>query len=439
MYIPRSEDSKEADKDVTGFLSLDPRISIVRHERVTITGEFEQIPRPRRILAAFANPESGFAGLNLEREKSELTTILQEVPGLRLDFWEQARFTDLQNYLTGGVDIFHFGGHGAFDAEMGAIPLTIQGQGALIFEGGNREAVPVPADQFAANLSGHGVQLVVLGACLSGRRDGYNRWSGVIAALMEVGIPAAVAMQYKISDRAAIGFMTGFYSALATGQPLDRAVLAGRLAVFNDLHTQRDDPELGRLWMDWGLATLYLRTEQDFRLTSITDVAEQHRAEQGLAISIKHRAGVIGARGVYKGVEAGVVNAGSIEAYLMAKQIDGQVIQVEAEHIEGGQIRVEGQADDVSGVWIGVKAGGIGNTTSSPSEPEEDTPGAPPRRSTDTGALNCPECGSTNPAAAKFCYQCGTSLKKTSKFCSNCGNKLETGVNFCSNCGARVS
>jgi len=107
---------------------------------------------------------------------------------LALDFWERARLADLQSQLGAGADIFHFAGHGDFDAEMGAMPFTIQGQGALIFEGASREAVPVPADQLAANLSGYGVQLVVLGACLSGRRDGYNRWSGVVAALMEVGI-----------------------------------------------------------------------------------------------------------------------------------------------------------------------------------------------------------------------------------------------------------
>ena len=439
MYVPRAGDTKERDKDVTGFLSLDPRISIVRHERLSVPGEFDQTPRQRRILATFASPEGGFARLDLEREKSELTTILQGATGLKLDFWEHARHADLQNHLATGVDIFHFAGHGDFDAEMGAMPLTIQGQGALIFEGGSREAVPVPADQFAANLSGYGVQLVVLGACLTGRRDGYNRWSGVVAALMEVGIPAAVAMQYKISDRAAIRFMTGFYSALATGMPLDRAVLTGRLAVFNDLHTQRNDPELGRLWQDWGLATLYLRTDQEFRLTSITDAAEQQNAEQEANISIKHRIGVIGPKGVYKAVEAGVIKAGSIEAYLNVKQIDGQVIQVEAESVEGGRIQVEGRAESVDGVWIGVKAGGLGDPNYPPSQPTPDTSGIPATPPTDTATIVCQKCGAANQADAKFCSQCGAKMKKTPQFCVNCGNKLEPGVNFCPTCGAKVT
>jgi len=179
-------------------------------------------------------------------------------------------------------------------------------------------------------------------------------------------------MQYKISDRAAIRFMTGFYSALATGMTLDRAVLTGRLAVFNDLHTLRDDPEMGRLWQDWGLATLYLRTDQEFRLASITDVTEQQKAEQELSISINHRIGVIGTQGVYKAVEAGVVRAGSIETYLKVKQMDGQITQVEAERIEGGQIRVEGQVENFNGFGIGVKADVIGNSIRTPTKSKSD-------------------------------------------------------------------
>ena len=441
--MPRAGDAIQSDKDVTGFLALDPRISIVRHEQLSVPAELEPGPRQRQILATFASPEGGFARLDLEREKAELSNLLNGIGGYKLDFWEHARQVDLPGRLAAGVDIFHFGGHGDFDAEMGAMPLTIQGQGALIFEGAGGEAVPVPADQFAANLSGAGVQLVVLGACLSGRRDGYNRWSGVVAALMEVGVPAAVAMQYKISDRAAIRFMTGFYSALASGMPLDRAVLSGRLSVFNDLHNQRDDPELGSLWRDWGLATLYQRTEQAFRLTAITEAAEQQTASQELNISIKHRIGVVGARGVYKAVEAGVVKAGSIEAYLKVKQIDGQVIQVDAERIEGGQVQVEGQADSVNGVWIGVKtgeAGQPGHPGHPTDQPPAGIPGAPVMVQPETGLIICPQCTTANPKEANYCSHCGVEISiQTPQFCANCGVKLETGVKFCPNCGAKVS
>jgi beta-lactam-binding protein with PASTA domain len=115
------------------------------------------------------------------------------------------------------------------------------------------------------------VELVVLGACQTGRRGEGNIWSGVAAALMKAGIPAAVAMQYGIWDDAAIAFNRSFYRVLAAGLPLDYAVSAGRLAAFNRCHPVREDRELGRCWRDWGVPVLYLRSDQDFVLPAIED------------------------------------------------------------------------------------------------------------------------------------------------------------------------
>ncbi len=73
------------------------------------------------------------------------------------------------------------------------------------------------------NLRGCGVQLA-LGACQTGRRDEQTVWSGVVAALMQAGIPATVAMQYTIWDDSAMAFSRHFYQALLAGLPLDQAV-----------------------------------------------------------------------------------------------------------------------------------------------------------------------------------------------------------------------
>ena len=441
MYISRAGDEQESDKDVTGFLGLDPRVSIVRHERLPASGDFDLTPRPRRILAALSSPKTGFEQLDLDSEKSKLSAALQDVTGLTLDVWEHAQATDLADQLATATDIFHFAGHGDFNADLAPGGLAVEGEGALIFEGSSQEAVPMPAEQFATNLSGRGLQLVVLGACLTGKRDGQNRWSGVVAALMEVGIPAAVTMQYKISDRAAIRFMTSFYTALAAGQPLDRAVSTARLAVFNDLHSLRDHPELWPLWRDWGVPVLYLRADQEFRLTTITDEDERRKAEQSLNISIKHRIDVIGPHGVYKGVEAGVIQSGTIEAYLKAKEIAGQVIQVEADSIEGGDIHVEGEAELVNGVWIALKAKNIGGPTTAPAQPapSQPAPDPTPPPAGQPAEIPCPNCGTPNQAGAKFCSNCGKELKKAPRFCANCGSELPAGAKFCNNCGTKVT
>jgi hypothetical protein len=180
---------------------------------------------------------------------------------------------------------------------------------------------------------------------------------------------------------------------------------------------------------------LYMRTEQDFRLTSIIDRAERQKAEQAAIISIKHRIDVIGAQGIYKAVEAGVVKAGSIEAYLKVKQIDGQVIQIEAERIEGGQVRAEGHAERLDGLWIGVKAGAIEQRP----EQARQAAGAAAELQSSKGMEACPHCGTPNQAEANYCSQCGGKLIKSPQFCANCGTRLQPGMNFCPNCGAKVA
>ena len=49
-------------------------------------------------------------------------------------------------------------------------------------------------------------------------------YSSTAAILVRRGIAAVLAMQYEISDRAAIEFSRTFYKALAYGQPIDAAV-----------------------------------------------------------------------------------------------------------------------------------------------------------------------------------------------------------------------
>jgi class 3 adenylate cyclase/predicted nucleic acid-binding Zn ribbon protein len=46
--------------------------------------------------------------------------------------------------------------------------------------------------------------------------------------------------------------------------------------------------------------------------------------------------------------------------------------------------------------------------------------------------MTCPNCGTANPAGARFCLECGTGL---SLGCRNCGSALAPGAKFCSNCG----
>jgi class 3 adenylate cyclase/tetratricopeptide (TPR) repeat protein len=46
--------------------------------------------------------------------------------------------------------------------------------------------------------------------------------------------------------------------------------------------------------------------------------------------------------------------------------------------------------------------------------------------------MTCPNCGTINPAGARFCLECGNGL---SLGCRSCGSALAPGAKFCSNCG----
>jgi membrane protease subunit (stomatin/prohibitin family) len=50
----------------------------------------------------------------------------------------------------------------------------------------------------------------------------------------------------------------------------------------------------------------------------------------------------------------------------------------------------------------------------------------------------CPNCGTANPAGAKFCNSCGVKLTGTIK-CPTCGTENPAGARFCSNDGTKLS
>lgn len=49
--------------------------------------------------------------------------------------------------------------------------------------------------------------------------------------------------------------------------------------------------------------------------------------------------------------------------------------------------------------------------------------------------MNCPKCGTDNPADAKFCKECGSSFTIN---CANCDAELPHDAKFCNNCGEKV-
>ena len=268
------------EKDATGFLALDPRISITRQETLTPRKAYHNKPRSRRMLVTLASPVDN-ERLELDRERENLQKVFQNsATNIKLDFLEDATVDGLVKELRESVDILHFAGHGSFEETGQGVSFgSITGEGSILLVDSKGNSAPMPADQLAVNLLGSDVRLVVLGACETGKRDAENVWSGVVAAVMEAEVPAAVAMQFSVWDDAAIGFARSLYQVLAAGLPLDYAVCEGRRAVYNLCNPQRDHVDRGRYWRDWGVPVLYQQTDGDFSLPSLTDPGQREAVE----------------------------------------------------------------------------------------------------------------------------------------------------------------
>jgi hypothetical protein len=154
--------------------------------------------------------------------------------------------------------ILHFIGHGGFD--------DARGEGFLEFVDEHGGARHVYATDLGRLLHDNtSLRLAVLNACESGRAAGADTFASPAASIIRRGFPAAVAMQYEISDPAALVFAQAFYGAIAAGQPLDRAVTDARATVHM---TQPGS-------LEWGTPVLYLRAKN----ANVFEVEVENAAE----------------------------------------------------------------------------------------------------------------------------------------------------------------
>jgi hypothetical protein len=120
------------------------------------------------------------------------------------------------------------------------------------------------------------LRLVVLNACEGARNSKTDMFAGVATTFVRQGIPAVAAMQFEITDDAAITFATGFYTALTGGFPVDTALSETRKAIYirpNDV--------------EWGTPVLYMRS-QDGVLFNMTENLQEKISPLG-AIKVEEK------------------------------------------------------------------------------------------------------------------------------------------------------
>jgi hypothetical protein len=327
VYVDRAGGGDGMD----GFLALDPRVAIVRHEALAVPVPSAKAG-PIRLVAAFAaNPV--LPPLNLSQEIANLMAALDAQAGIEKTIIENATLTDIQSAIQLGAAIFHFAGHGGFTRQMSDAPGTYSSAGLLALDDQF-----VDAEQLLLNLRGHGLRLAVLAGCETGRRDGVSVWSGVAPSLVKAEIPAVVAHQYSIRDDCAIAFSEHFYRALVGGLPVEAAVAAGRIAAYNV-----DTADRG-----WGTPVLYLRTGDGQIFAGAADARVRAEARSSAEASVNLRVRQVAAGGEVLGAKVRELLKGKLNVTVgVSGTVYGQVMGAGIDHAGGGSARVEMDIDTV--------------------------------------------------------------------------------------------
>jgi hypothetical protein len=205
-----------------------------------------KITRPLRVLGMISSPR-GLPTLDVDLERERLEEALKaqiEEGTVELRWLEDVSWDALHaTLLEREWHVLHFIGHGTYD--------TVTDEGVLAFVGRNGRADYVTASSLADLLdeAEPTPRLVVLNSCQSATGGTTDLFSGTAAALAHSGIRAVAAMQFSISDTAALAFARGFYTALAHNRGIDEAVRSGRIGILG----------LGRGTLEWVTPVLYLR------------------------------------------------------------------------------------------------------------------------------------------------------------------------------------
>jgi hypothetical protein len=186
-----------------------------------------------------------FAQLDAEQEWTKLRTTLDGLEQAGQVRLEAATLPVLRQQLRReDWHVLHFIGHGGFDphAQDGVLVLEDPASGSHL----------VTAERLGVALHNHDpLRLVVLNACEGARADPTDPFAGTAQTLIQQGIPAVVAMQFEITDLAAITFTGELYAAVADGYPLDAALSQARQAIYTEVSE-----------VEWATPVLYLRAPE---------------------------------------------------------------------------------------------------------------------------------------------------------------------------------
>lgn len=243
------------------FLGLSVETPVVRYLELPERIRPLTVKPPLRVLMMISSP-TDYPQLDVKREADKMNGALAELEErglISVERQDVATLAELQHRLRKSeYHIFHFIGHGGFDDQAQ--------DGLLILEDQEERGRRVPAQFLGTLLHDHRpLRLAVLNACEGARASRADPFAGTAQSLVQQGIPAVIAMQFEVTDEAAICFTREFYSAIAVGYPVDAALAEARKAIFAEVSE-----------IEWGTPVLYMRSP-DGLIFEMEQVSEADR------------------------------------------------------------------------------------------------------------------------------------------------------------------
>jgi WD40 repeat protein len=229
------------------FLSLAVETPIVRYLELGIKEEVLTVLSPLKILTVISSPQD-YPPLDVEREWSNLQSALSELESsglIELHRVEPATLISLQDHLRRGeYHVFHFIGHGGFDVATE--------DGVLLFEDDEQRGRLVSGQDLGLLLHNHStLRLAILNSCDGARTSQNDPFAGVAQNLIQQEVPAVIAMQFEITDQAAITFSKEFYQAISDDYPVGAALTEARTAI-----------KMSGNELEWGTPVLFSRSPE---------------------------------------------------------------------------------------------------------------------------------------------------------------------------------
>lgn len=271
LYVADESDQAEW----SGFLALDPRISIVRGAATTWQ-TFSTSKRAMRLTFAGMLELGEQDCQQVRPEYQRIAEALQPVEDLLTTSFVTASQDQIEAALAGPVDIFHYSGY----------TVSENGRGFLVKDRPNLhgrvdESERLYSERLADLLSRARTRLAFFNALDS------KQWA-FMEPMVRAGIPLLIGMHGATLIPPAIEFAHRLYASLAIGVSVDEAVIWARQRLVEaGLAYGRSTPE-------WAAFTVYMPTSEPVLLprprnASIVGRQEASRRDQANAVdSVKH-------------------------------------------------------------------------------------------------------------------------------------------------------